>query len=34
MNRNSKVDFDKLPYKLMLSESELPSQWYNLRADM
>jgi len=33
-NRNSNVDFSKLPYKLQLSESELPKQWYNLRADM
>ena len=33
-NRNSKVDFNKLPYKLQLSENELPKQWYNLRADM
>ena len=33
-NRNSNVDFNKLPYKLMLSENELPKQWYNVRADM
>ncbi len=23
-----------MPYKLMLSESEMPTQWYNVRADM
>ena len=33
-NRTSNVDFNKLPYKLMLSENELPKQWYNVRADM
>lgn len=33
-NRNSNVDFNKLPYKLQLTENELPKQWYNLRADM
>ena len=25
---------DTIPYKLQLSENEIPSQWYNLRADM
>ena len=25
---------EKIPYKIYLSESELPRQWYNLRADM
>ena len=25
---------DKIPYKIYLSESELPTQWYNVRADM
>lgn len=24
----------KIPYKIMLSESEIPTQWYNVRADM
>ena len=24
----------KIPYKIYLNESELPKQWYNLRADM
>ena len=23
-----------IPYKIYLSESELPTQWYNIRADM
>ena len=25
---------DKIPYKIYLSESEMPTAWYNLRADM
>ena len=25
---------NKIPYKIYLSESEIPSKWYNLRADM
>lgn len=25
---------NKIPYKIYLSESEIPKQWYNLRADM
>ena len=25
---------DQIPYKIYLSESELPTQWYNVRADM
>ncbi|MCR4660554.1 MAG: TrpB-like pyridoxal phosphate-dependent enzyme [Clostridia bacterium] len=25
---------DKIPYKIYLRESEIPSKWYNLRADM
>lgn len=25
---------NKIPYKIYLSESEMPSKWYNLRADM
>ncbi|MBO4404326.1 MAG: TrpB-like pyridoxal phosphate-dependent enzyme [Treponema sp.] len=25
---------DKIPYKIYLSENELPSSWYNVRADM
>nr|MCR4843240.1 TrpB-like pyridoxal-phosphate dependent enzyme [Eubacterium sp.] len=24
----------EIPYKIYLSESEIPSQWYNVRADM
>ena len=25
---------NKIPYKIYLSEDELPKAWYNLRADM
>ena len=25
---------NKIPYKIYLSESEIPEKWYNLRADM
>ena len=25
---------EKIPYKIYLSESEMPRAWYNLRADM
>ena len=25
---------EKIPYKIYLEESELPKQWYNVRADM
>ncbi|MBQ6211905.1 MAG: TrpB-like pyridoxal-phosphate dependent enzyme, partial [Ruminococcus sp.] len=25
---------EKIPYKIYLSEDELPKQWYNVRADM
>ena len=25
---------DKIPYKIYLSEDEIPKQWYNVRADM
>lgn len=25
---------DKIPYKIYLEESEMPTQWYNVRADM
>ncbi len=25
---------NKIPYKIYLSEDELPKQWYNVRADM
>lgn len=24
----------KIPYKIYLTENEMPTQWYNLRADM
>ena len=25
---------NKIPYKIYLTEDEMPKQWYNLRADM
>ena len=25
---------DKIPYKTYLTEEEMPTQWYNMRADM
>ena len=25
---------NKIPYKIYLSESEIPEKWYNMRADM
>ena len=25
---------EKIPYKIFLSEEELPRRWYNVRADM
>ena len=25
---------NKIPYKIYLNENEIPSKWYNLRADM
>ena len=25
---------EKIPYKIYLEESEMPKQWYNVRADM
>ena len=25
---------EKIPYKIYLEESEMPTQWYNVRADM
>ena len=25
---------NKIPYKIYLSEDEMPKQWYNVRADM
>ena len=25
---------EKIPYKIYLDESEIPTQWYNVRADM
>ena len=31
---NPDSEFDGLPYKIFLEEKEMPSAWYNLRADM
>ena len=28
------MTFEKIPYKIYLEESEPPTAWYNLRADM
>ena len=28
------MDEKKIPYKIYLDESEIPSKWYNVRADM
>ena len=28
------ADNKKIPYKIYLEESEMPTQWYNVRADM
>ncbi|MCI9578857.1 MAG: TrpB-like pyridoxal phosphate-dependent enzyme [Oscillibacter sp.] len=28
------MTFDRIPYKIYLSEAELPKSWYNVRADM
>ena len=28
------MNTEKIPYKIYLSEEELPKAWYNLRADM
>lgn len=28
------TDNNKIPYKIYLEESEMPKQWYNVRADM
>ena len=28
------MTFEKIPYKIYLSEDELPRNWYNVRADM
>ena len=29
-----KTNMEKIPYKIYLSENEIPKQWYNVRADM
>ena len=28
------MNFEKIPYKIYLDETEIPSNWYNMRADM
>ena len=28
------MTFENIPYKIYLSEQELPAAWYNVRADM
>ena len=28
------ADTQKIPYKIYLEEKEMPTQWYNVRADM
>ena len=28
------MDQNNIPYKIYLSEDEIPKQWYNVRADM
>ena len=32
--RGDKMSDNKIPYKIYLTEDEMPSSWYNLRADM
>jgi tryptophan synthase beta chain len=32
--KRDKIMSDKIPYKIYLEESEMPRQWYNVRADM
>jgi tryptophan synthase beta chain len=32
--KENKMSEQKIPYKIYLEESEMPKQWYNLRADM
>ncbi len=32
--RSEKMANDNIPYKIYLEESEIPKQWYNMRADM
>lgn len=34
MKGEKKMANEKIPYKIYLSENELPKQWYNVRADM
>ena len=28
------MTFEKIPYKIYLTEDEMPMNWYNVRADM
>ena len=28
------MTFEKIPYKIYLTEDEMPKNWYNVRADM
>ena len=32
--RRTKMSEKKIPYKIYLEESEMPKEWYNVRADM
>lgn len=32
--RKKMADTQKIPYKIYLEEKEMPTQWYNVRADM
>ena len=32
--RRTKMSENKIPYKIYLEESEMPKEWYNVRADM
>lgn len=34
LNQNNNTMEQKVPYKIYLTEEELPKQWYNVRADM
>ena len=32
--KKGRAAMNEIPYKILLSESEIPRAWYNLRADM
>lgn len=34
LKQNNKIMDKKIPYKIYLTEDEIPTQWYNVRADM